>query len=186
MSKSVRVLGLLLAFVLFLQPVNVFSATDEQTYAANQLVTLGIVTGYEDGSLRLDNNITRAEVATILVKILGYDDKHVVANEELDFSDVSQDFWAFQNIEKAAALGLISGYPEGTFKPNQNITFAEMTATMLRAIGAEVDPNEPWPTNYMSKGQSIGLITEESIDPNHIVTRGEVFEYLWRTLLIKH
>lgn len=178
-------IALVLGLVVMLQAGVAFSASDPQVYAGEQLRTLGILSGYEDGSLKLDNPINRAEMATIMVRTLGYAEKEI-ASQGVPFTDVKDGFWAFSNIEKAAALSLISGYPGGEFKPTNNITFAEMSAIYLRAIGAEVNPEEAWPTNYMNLGKQKGLITDEDIDPNHVVTRGEVSDYLWRLLLIKH
>lgn len=179
-----RIIGVL-CLMLAVAPLASNAATEKQLYAGEQMKSLGILSGYEDGDLRLDNNITRAEIASIMVRTLeGSNNKPV--NEEPNFSDVVEGNWATKFIKQAGAMGIISGYTDNTFKPSNNITFAEMMAIYLRSIDAEVNPEDKWPENYMNLAKEKKLLLEEEVDPNHKVTRGEVCEYLWRLLLIKY
>lgn len=184
MFKRTKALFLIffLSFTLF-QPS--WAATDAQIQAGNKLRTLKILAGYEDGSLRLDQNISRAEIATILVRVLGYDNTVIVGIEDHKFKDVGDTHWASKNIKKAAKLGLVAGYPDGSFKPNQSITFAEITAMMVRITKKDQNLQGTWPYNYINKGREIGVVQTENINFNKTVTRGEVAELLWNTLLVK-
>ncbi|NLK97163.1 MAG: S-layer homology domain-containing protein [Epulopiscium sp.] len=184
MLKKIQII----LFVIVLSVVSFkpsFAATDSQIQAGNKLRTLKILAGYEDGSLRLDNHITRAEIATILVRVLGYENTIIVGMEEQKFKDVKDSHWASSNIKKAAKLGLITGYPDGSFKPNQDITYAEITAMMVRITKQDKNLEGVWPYNYINKGRQLGIVQEENINFNQKVTRGTVAELLWNTLLVK-
>lgn len=85
----------------------------------NYMTTNGYMSGYTDGTFRPANLVTRAEFATMIVSCLNPSPKPENAN--LNFSDISG-HWAEQNILKAAKAGYLSGYPDGTFKPQDNIT----------------------------------------------------------------
>ena len=92
------------------------------------MASLGIITGYPDGTFRPDAPITRAEFAAIAAR---FDENavHVTAG----FSDVDG-HWAAKEIGVAYGNGWIKGYPDGTFRPNQNITRAEAMALINRVL----------------------------------------------------
>ncbi len=83
------------------------------------------VSGYPDGTFKPEKTITRAEIATVFVIALGLADEEPAGTAS--FSDI-EGHWAKKNILKLAEYGLISGYPNGTFQPDGEITKAEMTA----------------------------------------------------------
>lgn len=164
---------------------NISAISDEHVYAGNQLKILGILKGYEDGSLRLENNITRAEVATMTVRILGYEDMFIVG-EEKNFNDVNMQSWAYPYIQNAYKIGVVKGYPDNSFKPNNNITYAEVIAIMVAALNEEQTIEGEWPYNYINKAIELNIITEnEIVEPNKIITRGEMSKIVWHTLLVK-
>jgi chitodextrinase len=94
-----------------------------------KLVALGVVSGYPDGSFRLDNTITRAEFATVLVKAFGLSPQ----SGEV-FAD-TKGHWAEDFIATAAANGLVSGYDADTFGPDDLITREQIAVMMVKAAG---------------------------------------------------
>lgn len=98
----------------------------------NNLARLGIAGGYQDGSFKPNNTITRAEFTKMLVKSLGLTD---ALSGPAKFSDVASGKWYFGSIQAAAAAGLISGDASGTFRPNANITRQEMAIVLVKALG---------------------------------------------------
>ena len=86
--------------------------------------------GYPDGTFRPERNITRAEAAVIFSKLLGADES-ITARLSDTYSDMKDDHWAAWAIKYASDLGLFVGYPDGTFKPDQNITRAEFATVVL-------------------------------------------------------
>lgn len=161
------------------------AASNTESYAGNQLKQLGVLTGYEDGSLKLDQNIRRSEVATMMVRIRGYADQQAEGSGA-NFTDVASSHWAYRNIQNAYKLGIIQGYPEGVFKPESNILYQEVVAMMVNTLGYKEDVSGTWPDNYISKAKELGVIPKDSqISPQKIVTRGEMALIIWDTLLVK-
>ena len=115
-----------------------FDVPDNEWYAqaVGMLSSLGILRGYEKGDFRPQNPITRAEftaVATRFAKATG---------GTADFLDVPGSHWAHGSIATAADYGWVSGYGDGTFGPNGNITRAEVAAIVNRMLGRKAD--EEW------------------------------------------
>ncbi|PKM56729.1 MAG: hypothetical protein CVU98_09770 [Firmicutes bacterium HGW-Firmicutes-3] len=163
----------------------VHGATNEESYAGNQLRTLGILRGYDDGSLKLDIPIVRAEVSALAVRILGYEGVEV-AGESKSFADVPTSHWAHGVIGNANKLKLVQGYPGDTFRPAGNITYGEIVTIMVNVLGRQENLTGKWPENYIQRAKSIGVIpANSSVNPSKVVTRGEVALIIWDTLLVK-
>lgn len=106
------------------------AAADWFNNAVSTLANANLINGYPDGSYRPNNNITRAEFATIAIRFFLDEDVEI---EENNLSDV-KDHWAEANINLAYALGLIEGYPDDTFRPDQLITRAEAMTIVNRVL----------------------------------------------------
>jgi hypothetical protein len=102
---------------------SVFSDVGDKWYtqAVNYLASIEILTGYPEGTFLPDRSISRAEFAAVASRF----DKLAVMDGGAAFPDI-EGHWAKEYINSAFAKGWVSGYPEGTFKPQQNITRAEV------------------------------------------------------------
>lgn len=115
--------------------------------AVSTLTNAGILAGYEDGTFRPNAPITRAEFATIAARF--YHAPEVTGDA---FPDISGS-WARVYINRAAALGLVSGYPDGTFRPNTEITRAEVMEIINNVLFRTPDKDHflsnmiTWPDN---------------------------------------
>ena len=115
--------------------------------AVSTLSNAGIIDGYEDGTFKPDGNITRAEFATIAVRFF----EATYDGEDL-FSDIAG-HWAQDYINEAANAGIVDGYPDGTFQPQQLITRAEAVTMVNRTIDRHPDADHlledmiTWPDN---------------------------------------
>lgn len=101
--------------------------------AVEKLAGLGIASGYSDGSFKPGNPITRAEFVTMASRFTELDDT------DCSFNDVSIDYWAYHYISFAAGQGWVSGYPDGSFGPEKNITRAEVTKIVNKLLGRTAD-----------------------------------------------
>ena len=101
--------------------------------AISYMSKLGMVKGYPDGSFMPRADITRAEFAAMATRFAD------ISTGSKTFTDVSQDHWAYNVIQKAAEAGWISGYPDGSFKPDQPITRAEVVAITNRMLNRFAD-----------------------------------------------
>lgn len=114
-------------------------AKDEITEA----VKLGIVNGYPDGTFRPEANVTRAEFIVMLMRGL----QSKIPGSPLQFTDQGDiGGWAAEYVKQAVSQEIIFGYPDGTFRPQANITHAEMITMVIRASG--LDPNPSGETSY--------------------------------------
>ena len=115
---------------------NTFSDVAKSHWAANYIGYMqqfGIITGYADGSFRPDASVTRAEFAAIASRF----EKLTEGNKS--FSDVPSSHWAAKYINFAATRGWVNGYADGTFRPNNSITRAEVAAVTCRLLERNAD-----------------------------------------------
>lgn len=110
------------------------------------LARMGIVKGYEDGSFRPNAPITRAEFGAIATRFFA---ETGATYEPGTFTDVTGDEWYANAIQDAVNLGLIGGYPDGTVRPNNNITRAEACAIVNRTLGRVPDVDHLLPEDVM-------------------------------------
>lgn len=101
--------------------------------AISYMSKLGMVKGYPDGNFMPRADITRAEFAAMATRFAD------ISAGSKAFTDVAKDHWAYDVIQKAAGAGWISGYPDGSFKPDQPITRAEVVAITNRMLNRFAD-----------------------------------------------
>lgn len=153
-------------------------------YAVNKLIAIGIINGYEDGTFRPERDITRAEFAKIVCLLLDKGSVVEKAKGTTKFKDVKGTHWASGYINVAAESKLIKGYPGGTFKPENNVTYAEAITILVRALGYgdEVDSQGTWPQNYLAKAAELGITGGITLDnPSAKATRGDIAILTWNT-----
>ena len=137
-SKKTVAKMLLVAFVFSLVlPASVFAA-DAKTAAdlnghwaqttIQQWMDKGMIGGYEDGTFRPDQSITRAEFIKLVNKAIGADKAGVV-----NFTDVSADDWFYGELQLAMGAGYVGGFEDGTFRPNDTVTRAQAAAFIAKA-----------------------------------------------------
>ena len=117
---------------------NTFSDVPKGYWAANYIGYMqqfGIITGYSDGSFRPDAPVTRAEFAAIASRF------EKLTEGSKSFTDVPDTYWAARYISFAATRGWVTGYSDGTFKPENTITRAEVAAVTCRLLERSADQN---------------------------------------------
>ena len=117
---------------------NTFSDVPKGCWAANYIGYMqqfGIITGYSDGSFRPDAPVTRAEFAAIASRF------EKLTEGSKSFADVPDTYWAARYINFAATRGWVTGYSDGTFKPENTITRAEVAAVTCRLLERSADQN---------------------------------------------
>lgn len=158
----------------------VFSDTEGKDCeeAMAMLGGLGIYKGDSGigGPARPDDPITRAEVSAVVTRMLGKEKTaKAMENYAPPFVDAAQiPSWAWGYVSVASSLGIVKGYPDGSFKAGNNVTHAEMLAMLVRALGHDSLVKGVWPTNYIVYGHSLGLTDGVEVFANLPATRGEV------------
>ena len=152
---------------------------------------MGVFKGYEDGSFKPENKITRAEVATIIYRIYTKDvaknDKSGLYASYNKFSDMAGAGWAAGYIGYCANAELVKGYPDGTFKPSGNVTGYEVLAMILRAVGYDKNgefTGADWALNVAKYAEQLKILENvaKTTDLSAPATRELVSEILFRAI----
>jgi hypothetical protein len=158
--------------------------------AIMDLVNQGILQGYEDGTFKADQEVTRAETVKIVLLGAGFD---VMTPTELHFSDVNEGDWYLDYVESAYLSGIVEGYEDGSFLPNQTVTRAEAMKIVLSSVELDygtVEENlfadvaaDDWYAPYVDYAHEWNIQdvqTDGLWHPNEEVTRGELAEMMYR------
>ena len=157
------------------------------------------VSGYEDGSFRSKNNVTRAEFIQILVTAMGIDAGEPAEDAQMPFEDIKRDDWFSGACIKAHELGILSG-SDGKCMPQSNITKQEIAAMILRALNADnrtvagnveirvfadSDDIADWALEAVNKLQAGGIISGSDgyFNPTGSATRAEAAQMIYAALL---
>ncbi len=182
MTKRIAILWL--SLMLILSGLPIFASGNGQTEserdydnAIEELVSLGIMSGYPDGSFKAEKTITRAEFAKIITLATGNaDDVHTYQNSPSIFDDVAMSAWYHPYVRLAVENGYLKGYKDGTFQPGKEITYAEVLTVIIRALGYEDDElSGVWPESHVQQALLIGVTDHLDSGIYHqSATRGDV------------
>lgn len=190
-KKFCKVFSIILLTTSLLLPSSVLAS--ERNDKIDALKSSGVVKGYPDGSLGLDKNITRAEIAVVLTQIKGVNAK---ASGKQVFKDLGKDHWARSYVEAACqiknpqGIPALAGYPDGSFKASNNITYAEILKILVAANKADLTSSDvdkaTWPSSWINWANSMGIIGPNSgignFNPNDYAPRGDVFVMIFNSL----
>ena len=165
MKNLKKVLAFVIVFTMMLGlsvSASVFPDVDDNASYAEAVTildSLGIMYGDDNGNFRPEDTITRAEVATVVVRALGLDDAAAGAKGATQFNDVAADHWATGYINLATQKGIISGYGDGTFGPEDPVTYEQVTKMIVAALGytPKADNNGGYPTGYLVIASQEGI-----------------------------
>ncbi len=187
---------LILAPQVFAQTTNF---VDTRGYWAEQYISTladrNIIGGFPDGSFKPSADITRAQFAAIAVRAFNLP----LSNTNSNFTDVRSNYWASPAISAVSNSGLVTGFPDGTFRPEERITRAQALVILAKALGNKFSPDAgrlerfsdrqavpDWAKESISKAASAGIIVNfpnaSRIAPNNLASRGEVAALTYQTL----
>lgn len=155
--------------------------------AVKNLVEIGLVNGYPDNTYQPNATVTRAQMAKMMVIALGQESSvKNVSTAKSDFIDMKSEHWAYGYIVVAKNLGIINGYTDGSFGPDEIVTYAEATTMVIRALGYEPEVSrstEVWPNNYISYAKKLSLYNSIGTFSNsNGAARGNIALLLWNML----
>ena len=156
--------------------------------AVNKLVSVGIINGYEDGTYRPDNTITRAEFAKVIAVFLGLGE--FASDAPSGFSDVDgNDHWAKKYIKLAVDKGIVLGYEDGTFRPDNPVKYSEAIKMVVCALGygnvatRRTVEGAPWYSGYVTLAGELKLLTNTAINNyEDEASRGNVAVIIYNAL----
>ena len=183
-----------------------YSDMQESHWAYKQIKQLSeksVVIGYPDGTFKPDENVTRAEFASMAIKALGQE--HTTVAQPVKFTDLDKDFWAYDAIQKAIYFDLVSNpEKEGKFRPYDSVSRAEALSIAVNALTTEQiseqkakyvlskvykDANDipAWFIIPAGKAEILGMVVSEpdkasNMDSDRPATRAEVTAILYNMM----
>ncbi len=172
----------MLSAAAFAASVNAFAALPSDVAGTRYeepvrvLNALKIMVGDDNGTFRLEDTITRSEVAKMAVHAMGMESAASKASRASNFKDVPSSHWANGYINVATSLGLLKGDGDGNFRPDDSIMYAEAMTIFVRATGYEEAAKSKggFPNGYMTTGTAAGLADNVKASAGEDITRGNV------------
>ena len=180
---------------------NVFSFTNTYKTVRNEPVKVGpqlnrddhvaYIMGYPDGTVQPEGEITRAEACTIFFRLLTDSSRDYYFSKTNDYTDVNAGDWFNNAISTLSNAGIVTGYNDGTFRPNQPITRGEMAkiianfANLNKGTKSFTDLSGHWSKTYVELAAGNGWIAgypDGSFRPDQKITRAETVTMINRVL----
>jgi parallel beta-helix repeat protein len=163
------------------------------------LLDKGLITGFKDRTFKPEASITRAEYAAIVAKTFSIP----LVREAANFTDVPTNFWGYNAIVKANRMGFISGFPDGTFRPAQNLTRVQALLSLVGGLGLQGSyPDDllgtysdraqipSYATNAVATATGSKLVTNsphrDRLNPMRDITRAEVAAFVYQALVYRN
>ncbi|GAX42825.1 hypothetical protein NIES4075_38300 [Tolypothrix sp. NIES-4075] len=159
------------------------------------LASANIIAGFPDGTFKPNEPVTRAQFATIVNKALSPASKR----PGIDFKDLQSNFWAYAAIQSAYQGQYVSGYPDGTFKPQQQIPRVQVLVSLANGLGLNAETQNAlgfytdaaqipkYATGSVAAATSRRLVinypTVKQLNPNREATRAEVAAFVYQALV---
>lgn len=204
LTRLLLIPTLLMSFALPATSASTFSDVEEGSpyfVAISYLEKFGIVDGYSDGTFKPYDDVNRAEALKMLTiasgLFKGSEIDALEAEEARPFTDTPSSAWYTNYISAAKNEGIVNGYPDGSFKPEQTVTLAESLKIFFEALGnieyledvsehlyndtSETD----WFVNYTAYAASKGIVniySTNTMSPNQDMSRGYLGEVIYRSL----
>lgn len=146
----------------------------------------GWLKGYPDGTFKPNGNITRAEASAVIVRALGLEAAAAAAKGLASkFSDVPSTHWASGYVNVCTTRNLLKGYPDGTFKPEANVTQAEFITMLVRALNREFEAVGEWPIGHITVAAAEKIVGT-GFASSALATRGMVAEWVSKASEVVH
>jgi len=162
------------------------------------LTARGVLTGLPDGTFAPDRPLSRAELATQIANAFAMPPQDSFPS----FADLPADYWATETIQAAVAMGFMSGYPDGEFRPTQNVSRLQVLVALAAGLSlpettvsqqqlqqyADWQTIPPWARQPVGAALEAGIIrpgadTEQRLRPNDPATRAEVATLIYAALV---
>ena len=158
--------------------------TDETVAtAAAALEGMGVVSGTSDSTFNPSGSLSRAQLCAMLVNAAGLSSQVSTYARKTLFSDVSASAWYNGYVNLAYSQGLVSGNGDGTFGPNEAVTYGEMATSLLRLLGyTSEEVGAVWPLDYTTFCDELGLSDGLSLGAYDGLNRGEGAVLLYRAM----
>ena len=155
--------------------------------AVGILSNLNILTGFEDGTFKPDETVTRAQMAAIICRTLGYEDQAKSSAGSTVFNDVAADHWASGYINVAQAQQIINGYGDGNYGPEDKVTYEQAVKMIVSALGYDLAANAKggYPTGYLAIASAEGITKNANGRVGDAAKRGTIAVLVYNSLEVR-
>ena len=195
MTNLKKTLAVVLAFAMILSmgAVSTFAAYSDVTAgtvvseAVDILSGLNILTGFEDGTFKPEETVTRAQMAAIICRTLGYEDQAQSSMGTTVFNDVAADHWASGYINVAQAQQIINGYGDGNYGPEDKVTYEQAVKMIVSALGYDIAAAAKggYPTGYLAIASAEGITKSANGKVGDAATRGTIAVLVYNSLEVR-
>ena len=155
----------------------------EVSLAATNLRGLGIVAGTSANSFTPNNSLTRAEACALIINTMGISNQVNTYKQRTVFSDVLPSSWYTGIVNLAYAKGVVNGYGNGLFGPEDKVTYGHFATMLLRLLGYTGEEiGSVWPLDYTAFCDNLELSEGLDLKPEQVLTRAQAALLLYRTL----
>ncbi len=189
MKNTRKILSLLLCFCILLS-MQVFALefpdvedSNKNGEAIDVLSSLGIIKGYDDGQFKPDKEVTRAELTSLLMRLLNLSITGTTVADS-GYTDVANNHWAVYDIKTASSMGIIKGFGDGNFGPEASVTFEQAVKMVVCMLGYESIAIEKggWPDGYVTQGLDLGLLKNAEMPQTDAAPRKIIAQILYNAL----
>ncbi|MBR5239377.1 MAG: S-layer homology domain-containing protein [Clostridia bacterium] len=182
-----KVLALVLACLMLLStPIFAATFTDvnenhDRYQAIDMLSSMDIINGFPDGSFKPDEPVTRAQMAALITRMFNLGSSAVAVEP---FSDVAVTYWAASDIVSAKNRGIINGFPDGTFHPEDQVTYEQAVKMIVCALnyGLAAEQAGGYPNGYIQIASRLGILKGASQTQTAPASRGIIAQLLYNSL----
>lgn len=183
-----KIIALLCCLSILTSTCFAFSDIENKSHSEliSELVNYGIINGYDDGTFKPQENITRAEFAKMIICATGYNYTEYEIYE--DFADVSNSHWAKDYIYVSKKLGIVNGTSSTTFEPESNITYEQAIKMIVCSLGFGDDAINQggYPNGYINVANKLGITSGLSFVQTDVATRLDIALMISNILDIKY
>lgn len=155
--------------------------------AIDILSDIGIVKGYEDGNYKPDKEVTRAEMTSLLMRMINLSITGITVPNSY-YTDVANNHWAVYDINTASDRNIIKGFGGGVFKPDANVTYEQAVKMIVCVLGYErraALEYGGWPNGYMRAARELGLTNKCEMTQTDPAPRKVIAQLLYNALEVK-
>ena len=154
-----KLISIIIAFVIVLSCFSATAMTASQVQIESLMKALSIMNGDENGNLNLSDSVTRAEFSKVAVASSSHRSDVSSQSRISPFSDVPYTYWGATYIRTAADYGLVKGYEDSSFKPENTVLLEEGVTVALKLLGyADNDFTAIWPAGQMNKAKELKML----------------------------
>ncbi|PKM74384.1 MAG: S-layer homology domain-containing protein [Firmicutes bacterium HGW-Firmicutes-16] len=181
--KKITSIILAACLVLGLTSGTAYASSANLSAAQQTVQALGIMTGDENGNLNLTGNVTRAQLAKMMIAASTYKDTISSTAKSSPFKDVRYTHWSASYVQAAVVAGWMTGYTDGTFRPDNNVKLEEAVSAVLKMLGYSTsDFTGAFPEAQIAKYNALGLNTSITALQGKTLTRQDCM-YLFYNLM---